>query len=118
MNPLSRNVGLWLVLLVMCGIVYVITNTNQQPRTPEITFSRFMQAVEGRVGEVVIQDHNIRGRYKAERGEAGEGFKTFAPEEPDLVRRCATRASRSRRSRPTPNPSITRRSPTGRRCSS
>ena len=47
-----------------------------------------MQAVEeGRVAEVVIQGPSIRGRYKAERGEAGDGFKTFAPEDPDLVRR-------------------------------
>jgi cell division protease FtsH len=87
LNPVSRNLGLWLLLLVMGGILYGIINNKQQPRMPEITFSRFMQAVdEGRVAEVVIQGPNIRGRYTAERGEAGDGFKTFAPEDPDLVR--------------------------------
>src|SRR5439155_512021 len=29
---------------------------------------------------------NIRGRYRGEHGEPGEGFKTFAPEDPDLVK--------------------------------
>jgi cell division protease FtsH len=61
--------------------------TKQQPREPEISFSRFLQAVEeGRVSEVTIQGQNIHGRYKGERGSLGEGFKTFAPKDADLVR--------------------------------
>ena len=61
--------------------------TKQQPREPEISFSRFIQAVEeGRVNEVTIQGQNIHGRYKGERGGLGEGFKTFAPKDADLVR--------------------------------
>src|SRR5215470_15447471 len=59
--------------------------TKQQPREPEVTFSHFLQAVdEGRVATVTIQGQNIRGVYKADRD--GKGFKTFAPEDPDLVR--------------------------------
>src|SRR5262249_11473536 len=84
-NPVSRNLGLWLLLLLMGLILWSIVS-KQQPRAPEITFTRFMQALEeGRVAGVVIQGQSIRGRYKAERGEAGEGFKTFAPQDPDLV---------------------------------
>jgi cell division protease FtsH len=66
--------------------------TKQQPREPEISFSRFVQAVEeGRVAEVVIQGKSIRGRYRAEQGDPpeagqGQGFKTFAPDDPELVR--------------------------------
>ncbi len=86
MNPVSRNLGLWLLLLLMGLLLWSIV-TKQQPRAPEISFTRFMQAVEeGRVADVTIQGQSIRGRYRAERGEAGEGFKTFAPEDPDLVR--------------------------------
>jgi cell division protease FtsH len=86
LNPVSRNLGLWLLLLLMGLILWSIVS-KQQPRAPEITFTRFMQAVEeGRVAEVVIQGQSIRGRYKAERGEAGDGFKTFSPQDPDLVR--------------------------------
>ena len=69
------------------GLILWSIVSKQQPRAPEITFTRFMQAVEeGRVAEVVIQGQSIRGRYKAERGEAGDGFKTFSPQDPDLVR--------------------------------
>ncbi len=86
MNPVSRNLGLWLLLLLMGVLLWSIV-TKQQPREPEVSFSRFVQAVEdGRVAEVTIQGHNIRGRYRAEKGELGEGFKTFAPDDPDLVR--------------------------------
>jgi cell division protease FtsH len=61
--------------------------TKQQPREPDVSFSRFMQAVdEDRVAEVTIQGQNIRGHYKGEHGGVGEGFKTFAPQDPDLVR--------------------------------
>ncbi|MFN8543441.1 MAG: ATP-dependent zinc metalloprotease FtsH [Candidatus Binatia bacterium] len=87
MNPVSRNLGLWLLLLLMALLLWSIV-TKQQPREPEIPFSRFTQAVQdGRVAEVTIQGHSIRGHYRAEqRGETGDGFKTYAPEDPDLVR--------------------------------
>ena len=86
MNPVSRNLGLWLLLLLMGLILWSIVS-KQQPRAPEISFTRFIQAVEeGRVAEVLIQGQSIRGRYKAERGDTGDGFTTFAPQDPDLVR--------------------------------
>ena len=87
-NPVSRNLGLWLLLLLMGLLLWSIV-TKQQPREPEVSFSRFVQAVdEGRVAEVTIQGKSIRGRYRGEhgeKGELGEGFKTFAPDDPDLV---------------------------------
>jgi len=62
--------------------------TKQQPREPEVSFSKFVQAVEeDRVADVIIQGQHIRGRYKGERGSSGEGFKTFAPDDPGLVER-------------------------------
>ncbi|TMA53894.1 MAG: AAA family ATPase, partial [Deltaproteobacteria bacterium] len=86
MNPISRNFGLWLLLLLMGLLLWSIV-TKQQPREPEVSYSRFIEAVdEGRVAEVTIQGKNIRGRYRGEHGEAGEGFKTFAPDDPDLVK--------------------------------
>jgi len=85
LNPVSRNLGLWLLLLLMGLLLWSIV-TKQGPRDPDIPFSRFVQAVEeGRVAEVTIQGQNISGRYKSERGDQA-GFKTYAPQDPDLVR--------------------------------
>ena len=76
MNPVSRNLGLWLLLLLMGLLLWSIV-TKQQPREPEVSFSRFLQAVEeDRVAEVTIQGQHIRGRYKGERGVPGEGFNS------------------------------------------
>jgi cell division protease FtsH len=55
---------------------------KQQVKEPEIIFSDFMAAAEkSDVTEVTIQGRNIRGKYHN-----GERFKTYAPEDPDLVK--------------------------------
>jgi cell division protease FtsH len=56
---------------------------NKQYRgEPEIVFSEFMGSVErGDVREVVIQGHHIQGKYKN-----GEQFRTFALDDPELVK--------------------------------
>ncbi len=55
---------------------------RQETRDPEIIFSEFVSAVErSDVAEVTIQGPNIRGHYQN-----GKGFKTFAPEDPNLVK--------------------------------
>jgi cell division protease FtsH len=55
---------------------------KQQAKEPEIVFSEFISAVEkGDVTEVTIQGSNIRGKYHN-----GERFKTYAPDDPDLVK--------------------------------
>jgi cell division protease FtsH len=59
---------------------------KQQPRDPEVSFSRFIQAVEeGKVASVVIQGQHVHGRYRNDQGQPGEGFKTFTPDDPELV---------------------------------
>lgn len=55
---------------------------RQQQREPEKKFSEFVEAVEkGEVSEVTIQGQTIRGRLRSD-----ERFKTFAPDDPDLMR--------------------------------
>jgi len=77
----SKPIALWLVLaLVLFGIFSVFN--KQYRREPEIIFSEFMGGVErGDVREVVIQGHHIQGKYKN-----GEQFRTFEPDDPDLVK--------------------------------
>ncbi len=81
MSPSSKQIALWLVLaLVLFGIFSVFN--KQYRREPEIIFSEFMGGVErGDVREVVIQGHHIQGKYKN-----GEQFRTFEPDDPDLVK--------------------------------
>jgi cell division protease FtsH len=80
-NQFSRNVALWLVLGLMFLLLFNLFNKQQQ-KEPEIIFSDFMIAAEkGDVTEVTIQGRNIRGKFHN-----GERFKTYAPEDPDLVK--------------------------------
>jgi len=80
-NQFSRNVALWLVLGLMFLLLFNLFN-KQQTKEPEIIFSDFVAAAEkGDVTDVTIQGRNIRGKYHN-----GERFKTFAPEDPDLVK--------------------------------
>ncbi len=87
LTPVSRNLGLWLLLLLF-GLIFWSIVTKQQPRDTEISFTRFMQAVDAdKVANVTIQGKHIRGQYKDEQGRPGETFKTFAPEDATLVSR-------------------------------
>ncbi|MBI3783399.1 MAG: ATP-dependent metallopeptidase FtsH/Yme1/Tma family protein [Deltaproteobacteria bacterium] len=80
-NQFSRNVALWLVLGLMFLLLFNLFN-KQQSKEPDIIFSDFVAAAEkGDVTEVTIQGRNIRGKYHN-----GERFKTYAPEDPDLVK--------------------------------
>jgi cell division protease FtsH len=80
-NQFSRNVALWLVLGLMFLLLFNLSN-RQQAKPPEVSFSDFMAAVErGEVVEVTIQGQNIRGKYQN-----NERFKTFAPDDPELVK--------------------------------
>jgi cell division protease FtsH len=70
-------VGSALVLFMIISLFF-----KQSRREPEITFSEFMGAVErGNVREVVIRGHHIEGRYTN-----GEEFRTFEPDDPELVK--------------------------------
>ena len=77
----SKRIALGLILaLVLFGIFSIFS--KQYGRAPEIVFSELTAAVErGDVAEVVIQGQNIQGKYKN-----GEQFRTFAPDDPELVK--------------------------------
>jgi cell division protease FtsH len=87
LTPVSRNLGLWLLLLLF-GLIFWSIVTKQQPRDQEITFTRFVQAVDDdKVASVTIQGQHIRGQYRDGDGRPGEAFRTFTPEDPGLVER-------------------------------
>jgi len=77
----SKHIALWLVLALVFLVIFSIFS-KQHGRDPEIVFSEFMSSVDrGDVQEVIIQGHNIQGKYKN-----GERFRTFAPNDPELVK--------------------------------
>ncbi len=81
MSQSSKHVALWLVLALIILAVFSVFN-KQHGREPEVVFSDFMTAVErGDVQKVTIQGNNIQGEYKN-----GERFRTFAPNDPELVK--------------------------------
>ncbi len=81
MSQSSKHIALWLVLALVFLVIFSVFS-KQHGREPEIVFSEFMSSVErGDVQEVMIQGHNIQGKYKN-----GERFRTFAPNDPELVK--------------------------------
>jgi cell division protease FtsH len=77
----SKHIALWLVLLLVFLVIFSVFS-KQHGREPEVVFSEFMGSVErGEVQEVVIQGQNIQGKYKS-----GERFRSFAPNDPELVK--------------------------------
>ncbi|HXV47893.1 MAG TPA: ATP-dependent zinc metalloprotease FtsH [Candidatus Binatia bacterium] len=81
MSQSSKHIALWLVLALVFLVIFSVFN-KQHGREPEVVFSEFMASVDrGDVQKVVIQGHNIQGEYKN-----GERFRTFAPNDPELVK--------------------------------
>ncbi|HKA52164.1 MAG TPA: ATP-dependent zinc metalloprotease FtsH, partial [Candidatus Binatia bacterium] len=81
MNKVSHNLMLWLVLGLTFLILFNVFS-RQQPKEPEKKFSDFFVQVEkGDVAEVVVQGRTIHGKLRNE-----ERFKTYAPDDPDLMR--------------------------------
>jgi cell division protease FtsH len=70
------------LVLALIFLVIFSVFSKQHGREPEIVFSEFMSSVDrGEIQEVVIQGHNLQGKYKN-----GERFRTFAPNDPELVK--------------------------------
>lgn len=80
MNPLQKNIALWLVVSLIFVFVYHMFN---QPKSAQenIIFSDFISYVDkGQISEVVIQGENITGKLAS-----GKSFKTYAPADPELI---------------------------------
>ncbi|ABA88248.1 cell division ATP-dependent zinc protease FtsH [Syntrophotalea carbinolica DSM 2380] len=80
MNPIFKNLALWLVIsLVMITLFNLMTNRKDEPKA--ISYTAFLDAVEeGTVQEVMLEGSNIEGK-----DQDGAAFKTFAPNDPRLV---------------------------------
>jgi cell division protease FtsH len=70
----QRNLFLW-VISVLCAIVIFNTFYQQPSRSPEMSYSEFLQRVSGQeVQEVTIQGQKLTGKLKS-----GTPFASYAP---------------------------------------
>ncbi|HEY2389131.1 MAG TPA: ATP-dependent zinc metalloprotease FtsH [Candidatus Binatia bacterium] len=99
MNQLSRNLALWLLLILMV-LLLVNVFTKQPTRDQEIIFSDFLSSVEkGEINEVTIQGQDIHGKRTS-----GESFRTFAPAYPELISDLRTKGVKIDARREDPEP--------------
>ena len=81
MRPLYKNLILWLTFSLILIVIYHIYNQPQKP-IEKISYSQFITRIEqGKVAEITIKGKNIQGVCTN-----GENFKTYAPNDPDLIR--------------------------------
>jgi cell division protease FtsH len=80
LNPLQKNIALWLVISLVFVMIYHLFN---QPKTiqTEIIYSDFLSYVDKtQVAEVTIQGDIISGRLTS-----GTNFKTYAPKDAGVI---------------------------------
>ncbi|OHE18945.1 MAG: cell division protein FtsH [Syntrophobacterales bacterium GWC2_56_13] len=80
MNPLQKNIALWLVISLVFVMIYHLFNQPKIAQT-DIIYSDFLSYVDKtQVTEVTIQGDNISGRLTS-----GMAFKTYAPKDAGVV---------------------------------
>jgi len=80
-NPFYKNLALWLVISLMMILLFNLFNQSRL-QDSEITYTEFIAQVEkGNVAGVVVQGQDISGTQVD-----GTRFKTFAPQDPDLIK--------------------------------
>jgi cell division protease FtsH len=80
LNPLQKNIALWLVISLVFVMIYHLFN---QPKTAQmdVIYSDFLSYVDkSQVTEVTIQGESITGRLSS-----GKAFKTYAPKDAGAI---------------------------------
>ena len=88
MSNFGRNLALWVIIgLLLVALFNLFQQPSNRGAGEGIAFSEFLAQVEnGQVKEVTIKGHEISGFY----GNEGS-FKTYAPDDPQLVERLRSR---------------------------
>ncbi|MCB2225216.1 MAG: ATP-dependent zinc metalloprotease FtsH [Desulfarculaceae bacterium] len=80
MNPLYKNLALWLVISLMMVLLFNFFSRPEQG-SEKLPYSDFLTAVEkGQVTSVEMQGNEVRG-WSGD----GKRFRTYAPEDPKLI---------------------------------
>ena len=80
MNQFYKNLALWLVIsLVMIMLFNMMTQQGRELKP--VPYTTFLAALEeGEIVDVTIKGSNLEGTYSD-----GSAFKTYAPDDPDLI---------------------------------
>lgn len=79
-TPNNKSLFIILLLIIMAFFIFKVFPTSKKSYD-EVIFSDFVSAVQsGKVSSVTIQGRNIIGTFKE-----GKEFKTYAPEDPELM---------------------------------
>jgi cell division protease FtsH len=80
LNPLYKNLALWLVISLMMVLLFNFFS-RPEPGSQKLPYSDFLAAVEkGQVTSVEIQGNEVRG-WSSD----GQRFRTYAPDDPKLI---------------------------------
>ncbi|MDY6830326.1 MAG: ATP-dependent zinc metalloprotease FtsH [Thermodesulfobacteriota bacterium] len=80
MNQFSKNMALWLVIILVMVMLYNMFN-QQQNLERTIGYSNFLSMVDnGKIREVLIQGQTLRAT-----SDTGERFSVYMPEDKDLI---------------------------------
>ena len=86
MNQVYRNMAVW-VLIILAMFFLFNTFKTQNVEIDDISFSDFMRDVnDGKINEVTIKGQEISGKYKESGTEKKNKFRSYAPDDPDLVK--------------------------------
>jgi cell division protease FtsH len=81
LNPLYKNLALWLVISLMMVLLFNLFN-KQGPSSENLPYSEFFESVDqGQITSVVVQGKEIHGYTTDNRR-----FRTYAPDDPDLIK--------------------------------
>ncbi len=81
LNPFNKGIFVWLFIILL---ILFLFNIYHKPRKQyeNVAFSDFVESVNSdQISSVTIQGKNISGAYKD-----GREFKTYAPDDPELVK--------------------------------
>ncbi len=94
MNQFYRNLGVWLVIALAMVLLFNTFKTQKIEQT-EVPFSEFVASVDaGKVREVVIRGQEITGKYADSAGKDKKAFRTYAPDDPELVKNLRAKSVR------------------------
>ncbi|MBU2590605.1 MAG: ATP-dependent zinc metalloprotease FtsH [Nitrospinae bacterium] len=82
MNQFYKNLSLWLIIALVTVALFNIFSNTPPTASKELVYSDLIAAVEkGEISEVTIEGNNLKAKFNS-----GETVKTFAPNDPEMIK--------------------------------